>query len=96
MPPSPRLSARSTNQTYLNETMKLMDQKISEVNAEDVVGRTAENAVMSGEALLDRIQRAGSDVPVHHAESRKGQAGHRLPRAAMPWYLTTLRRPRGP
>jgi hypothetical protein len=30
VPPSPRLSARSTTETYLNDTMKLMDQKISE------------------------------------------------------------------
>jgi hypothetical protein len=31
MPPSPRLSARRTKATYLKETMKLTDQKISEV-----------------------------------------------------------------
>src|SRR3954471_6905498 len=72
-PPSPSLSARRTNTTYLTDTMSVTDQKISEITPYTSAAVGAHRAVVDGEHGLHRVQRAGADVAVHHPERAEHQ-----------------------
>ena len=68
VPPSPRLSARSTKATYLTVTISVSAQTISD-STPSTSSRTDGRAAGRGvQRLAERIDRAGADVAEHHAE----------------------------
>ncbi len=78
MPPSPRLSARSTSVTYLSETTIISAQKIADMPPRMFSGVSA-NAVLGIEGFLRRVERARADIAVDDAqgEQRKPSVARR-------------------
>ena len=72
MPPSPLLSARSTNNWYLRQTMMTSDQNTSDSTPEHALGSGGET-IAGGEGAAQGIERAGADVAEHHAERAQAQ-----------------------
>ena len=72
MPPSPSLSARSTNTTYFSDTIIISAQKISETMPEHV-GRRRDRMADAGQRDLEGIERAGADIAEHDAERGQRQ-----------------------
>ena len=70
MPPSPRLSARSTSITYLSDTTIISDQKIADTPPRMFSGVSG-MPCCGIEGFLDRVQRAGADVAVDDAERQQ-------------------------
>ena len=68
---------------YLSDTTKLSDQKISDSTPStlDAVGR---EAVLRREALLERVERAGADVAVDHAQRPERGGGKGAAAGAVP------------
>ncbi len=74
MPPSPLLSARIRNRTYLAVTVKNSAQSSKRHSADHAaVGDAAILHVM--QRLAQRVERAGADVAEHDAERPEGESG---------------------
>ena len=67
MPPSPALSARITMAMYLIE-MTITQRVDDERQHAEHVFRRRRHRVAAEETLPDRVERAGADVAVHHAD----------------------------
>ena len=73
MPPSPRLSARRISTTYFSVTTNISPQKMTDT-APMRLAASSGTPVRGVEDFLHRVQRAGADVAVHHAQGAEGQA----------------------
>src|ERR1700730_15662982 len=77
MPPSPRLPARMIRMAYLNETITISDQRITDTMPMMVSGESVRGAC----GLLDSIERAGADIAVDDAECRESRGDGQLTRS---------------
>ena len=73
VPPSPLLSARSTKATYLTVTMTVSAQTISDSTPSTSLGLDWRAAGRGVQRLAERVDRAGADVAVDHAERAEHQ-----------------------
>ena len=86
MPPSPWLSARSTNGQVLDEMTSISDQKISE-STPRTLSCVGGDRSAGREALADRVERTGADVAVDDAQRGK-RDGEEIP--ATLWVTVTV------
>src|ERR1700730_12364329 len=77
MPPSPRLPARMIRMAYLNETITISDQRITDTMPMMVSGESVRGAC----GLLESIERAGADIAVDDAECRESRGDGQLTRS---------------
>ena len=84
MPPSPLLSARSTNTRYLTTTTSISAQKNSESTPNTFVGSSCRRdrviacALVARQALAHRVERRRADVAVDHAERAEREPSRAL------------------
>ena len=71
MPPSPWLSARMMNTTYLSDTT--MSATRRSATARRAHARVESQRMRAGEAFLQRVQRAGADVAEDDADGAEDE-----------------------
>ena len=78
MPPSPLLSARIRNRTYLPVTVTISAQTISETTPTIWSGRSGPSPTCDRQACK-RVERAGADIAEHHARPSPARAARNCP-----------------